>query len=77
MSVKEYIPAAKRRLVYAIFAFLGLGLGAVQVGFAAAEMGQPVWLVVSLAIYTFVAAGVGFTAQSNTPTREDEEVLGE
>lgn len=68
MSVKDYIPAAKRRVVYAVFAFLGLALGAIQVGYSAAELGQPVWLTVALAVYTFVAAGVGFTAQANTET---------
>ena len=75
MSVKDYIPAAKRKLVYAVFAFLGLGLGAVQVGFATAELGTPVWLSVSLAVYTFVAAAVGFTAQGSVDKSEEDEYL--
>lgn len=68
--MKDFIPAAKRRVVYSVFAFLGLALGAVQVGYSAAELGQPVWLTVALAVYTFVAAGVGFTAQANTDREE-------
>lgn len=77
MSVKEFIPAAQRRLVYAIFAFVGLGLGATQVGFSAAELGQPVWLVVAMSVYAFLAAGVGYVAGSNTDLdSEDESDLG-
>lgn len=65
MSV--YIPANVRGPIYTIFAILGLGIGATQVGFAAADAGQPVWLTVSLAVYAFVGTGIGFTAASNTP----------
>lgn len=75
MSVKDFIPAAKRRVVYAVFAFLGLALGATQVGYSAAELGQPVWLTVVLAVYTFLAAGVGYTASANTDKQEPH--LGE
>lgn len=78
MSVKEFIPAAQRRLVYALFAFVGLGLGATQVGYSAAELGQPVWLVVAMSVYAFLAAGVGYVAGSNTDTvTEDDSELGQ
>lgn len=78
MSVKEFIPAAQRRLVYAIFAFVGLGLGATQVGYSAAELGQPVWLVVAMSVYAFLAAGIGYVAGSNTDTEtEDDSELGQ
>lgn len=78
MSVKEFIPAAQRRLVYAFFAFVGLGLGATQVGYSAAELGQPVWLVVAMSVYAFLAAGVGYVAGSNTDTEtEDDSELGQ
>ena len=78
MSVKEFIPAGQRRLVYAIFAFVGLGLGATQVGYSAAELGQPVWLVVAMSVYAFLAAGVGYVAGSNTePAPTDDSELGQ
>lgn len=78
MSVKEFIPAAKRRLVYAIFAFVGLALGAIQVGFSTAELGQPVWLLVSMSVYSFLAAGIGYVAGANTEVEtEPESELGE
>jgi len=56
-----------RRVTYKITALLGLGVGATQVGFLAAEAGQPLWLTVTIAVYGFLAAGIGFTSASNTP----------
>ncbi len=56
-----------RARVYAAFWALGLGLGGTQVGYAAAESGQPTWLTVALAVYAFLGAGVGYTAQANVP----------
>lgn len=56
-----------RSKVYAVYAVLGLVLGATQVGFAAAETGQPVALTVALAVYAFVGGALGFVAQANTP----------
>lgn len=56
-----------RRRVYIAFWLVGLGLGGTQVGYAAAESGQPTWLTVALAVYAFLGAGVGYTAQANVP----------
>lgn len=62
-----------REAVYSVFAVIGLALGAAQVGFSAAEAGQPVWLTVGLAVYAFLgAAGLG-VARANTPTPERVE----
>lgn len=60
------IPAAYRKRVYAVYAIVGVILGAVQVGFGAAEASTPVWLTVALAVYAFVGGAVGATAQQNT-----------
>lgn len=57
-----------RKVVYTVFWILGLAIGATQVGYAAADLGQPVWLTVALAVFAFVAAGIGFTAAANTDT---------
>lgn len=65
MSV--FIPAQVRGIVYSVYAFLGLALGATQVGFASANAGQPTWLTVGLAVFAFVGTGIGYTAASNTP----------
>lgn len=71
MNPLENSPAVRSK-VYAIFWGLGLGLGATQVGFAAADIGQPVELTVALAVYAFLGAGVGYTAGQNVtqPYRE-------
>ena len=69
MSALTYvIPAAKRRIVYAVYAGIGVTLGAVQVGFAAADSAQPVALTVCLAVYAFLGGPIGYTAVSNTDT---------
>lgn len=61
-----YIPPAARVWVYGIFGAVGVALGATQVGFAAAEAGQPVWLTVALAVYAFLGPAIGYTAATNT-----------
>lgn len=58
-------PAARRVAYYVLFV-VGLGLGGTQVGFAAADAGQPTWLTVALAVFSFVASGLGYTAARNT-----------
>jgi hypothetical protein len=54
-----------RKVAYIVSTILGIALGAVQVGFAAASAGQPVWLTVAFAVYAFVAAAMGVTASTN------------
>lgn len=56
-----------RKIIYGIYAVIGFVIGAVQVGFAAAELGQPVWLTVALAVYGFSGAAFGGLAVTNTP----------
>lgn len=70
--ISEVISPKARAVVYTVFAFLGLGLGGTQVGYAAAEAGQPTWLTVALAVYAFLGSAFGYTAVTHTP--KDEEV---
>ena len=71
----DILSPAHRKVAYAIFAVLGVALGAAQVGFLAAEAGQPMWLTVALAVYTFVAGAFGFTtARANTPDQRGPAV---
>jgi hypothetical protein len=60
------ISAPVRAKLYTVYALLGLGIGSTQVGYAAADAGQPTWLTVTLAVFAFVGTGLGFTAASNT-----------
>jgi len=72
MSVTPIIPVAValpprvRAIAYQVYAALGLLIGATQVGFSAAELGQPVWLTVALAVFAFLGVALGMTAASNT-----------
>lgn len=65
--IKEFLPATYRKIVYAVYALAGVVIGATQVGYSAAELGQPVWLTVTLAVYAFIGGAVGFTATTHTP----------
>lgn len=67
MNPLTTIPAAQRRYVYAVYAWLGLVLGGTQVGYASAAVDQPVWLTVALGVFAFVGTAIGVTAVSNTP----------
>lgn len=66
MGLTDILPAKVRQALYAVFAFVGLGLGATQVAFSSAGDGQPMWLTVTLAVYAFLGTGLGFTAAANT-----------
>ena len=66
MNISAYIPAAFRKPLYGAFAVAGVIIGAIQVGFAAAEAGNPLWLNITLAVFPFVAGAIGFTASANT-----------
>lgn len=70
--MKDFIPAGIRKPLYGVYAFIGLGLGATQVGFSSANAGQPTWLTVALAVFAFVGTGIGFVASSNTDATVEE-----
>lgn len=72
MNITHYIPAAWRKPIYAVFAVAGVVLGAIQVGIAATDAGNPEWLNIALAVFPFVATAVGFTAAANTTKPQDE-----
>lgn len=66
MGLNEILPAKVRKVLYAVYGFVGLGLGAVQVAYSSAGSGQPAWLTVTLAVFAFVGTALGFTAAANT-----------
>ena len=71
MNALTTIPPNVRSALYWISFVVGIGLGATQVGYQSAEAGFPVWLKVSLSVYAFLAATLGLTAASNTPSYTD------
>ena len=64
----DIVPARYRKIAYLVFALIGLVLGAIQVGYGAASVAQPTWLVVALAVAPFVGSTLGFAAASNVAT---------
>ncbi len=65
MGLTEIVSGKARQVLYAVFAFLGVGLGATQVAYMAADAGQPQWLTVAIAVFAFVGTAFGFTAAAN------------
>ena len=61
-----------RKTAYIISTILGIALGAVQVGFSAANAGQPIWLTVSLAVYAFLGGALGIQAATNITPAENQ-----
>lgn len=55
-----------RKAIYGAYVLLLLAAGATQVGFAAASVGQPVWLTSALAVLAYLGIPVGGLAAANT-----------
>ena len=68
MNISAYIPPGLRKPIYGAFAVAGVIIGAIQVGIAAIGAENPDWLLVTLAVFPFVAGAIGFTASANTDT---------
>lgn len=64
----DILPAHLRRRAYLVFVGIGVFIGALQVGFVTAQLDQPTWLTVGIAIYTYLGIALGLTAASNTGT---------
>lgn len=64
-QVTVALPPAVRAAMYMIWSLGSLAFGAVQVGYSTADLGQPVWLAVCIAVWAFVGAGLGLAAASN------------
>lgn len=71
MTVMKYFPSNARKPTYAVFAIIGIVIGAFHVGFGSVNVVDPDWLTISQAVYPFLAAAVGFTAVVHTPKDED------
>lgn len=60
----EIIPASWRQPIYAVYAIVGVVLGAWQL----AQSPAPGWLITALTVYGFVGTAIGAVAASNTKT---------
>ena len=59
----DIIPPELRKPIYAVYAVIGVVLGALQVALDP----DPSWLITSLAVYTFIGGAIGALASANTP----------
>ena len=74
MDILTRIPPRWRFAFYALGFVVGLTIGALEVGFGAASLPLPTWLVVTGKVWAFVSAGLGLTAASNvTWTRPTDD----
>lgn len=67
-DVGELINARARRWVYALYALGSVILGAIQVGYSAASLGNPTWLIVATAVWVFLGGPQGVLALLKTPS---------
>lgn len=66
MNPLTALPAKVRRSIYAFYATLGVSFGAVQVGFATADVSQPTWLLVAFGVFGYLGTALGLVAAANT-----------
>ena len=70
LNLVDIIPAEWRKPIYAIYAVLGVILGAIQIALDP----DPSWLMTTMAVYAFVGGAIGFVASANTiPTKTESE----
>jgi hypothetical protein len=62
------IPASLRLKIYLVFSLVGIAIGGIQVGYSTAELPQPLWLKISVAVFSFLGVAVGYTAASHVPS---------
>ena len=83
--LNDVIPAAWRKPIYAVFAVVGVALGAVASAYGPEHV--PAWHAVTMNVYLYVGGALGFTAAANTIVggkftgnepveREEDELAG-
>lgn len=66
MSEPPLFTARTRQIVYAFYALGSVLLGATQVGYSAATIDLPQWLVIATAVWVFLGGSQGLLAFLNT-----------
>lgn len=65
----DVLSGATRQRVYVGYSVVVLLLGGVQVGYATAGAGLPLWLTIGQNVALYLGAALGLTAASNITTR--------
>jgi protein-S-isoprenylcysteine O-methyltransferase Ste14 len=61
----DFPSPAFRQMAYLIYTVVAVISGALQVAYSAGGWGQPVWLIVGVAVLSFLGGALGFTAASH------------
>lgn len=72
MTQLTALPPNVRAIIYWATFAVGLILGGLQVWYLTTSSAQPVWLTGALAVASFLSAGFGAVAASNTTLRAAE-----
>lgn len=77
MSLNDIIPAAWRKPVYAVYALIGVALGAIASAYGPEHV--PAWHAVATNVFLYVGGAFGLTAAANTIVQKrvtgDESVI--
>lgn len=57
--------AHARRIIYGVYATLGLVLGSIQVWFGAVDSATPTWMKGAMAVFAYIGGAIGVTAAAN------------
>lgn len=68
-DIAYFIPPKYQKIAHTILAVVGLILGATTVGFLAAQVTLPMWLIVAQAVFGYVATAFHFVARVNVPSQ--------
>lgn len=69
-TVTELLSEGKRKVMYIAYGLIGVGLGATQTAFTAAEVASPMWLVVAFSVYLYIGGAFGLVAAQNVGAQE-------
>lgn len=69
-TVTELLSESKRKVMYVTYGLIGVGLGATQTAFTAAEIASPLWLVVAFSVYLYIGGAFGLVAAQNVGSQE-------
>lgn len=67
-NVGDILAPGLRRVLYIVFAVIGVVFGATQTAFVTAEVAAPIWLTVAFQVYLYVGGAFGLVAATNTTT---------
>ena len=59
-----------RRIIYSVYVVVAFVIACIQVGYSAAQVANPIWLTVALAVVAYAALPIGGLAVANTSSQK-------